>query len=69
MKSDRCHSPCNVCDVNGTLNGKKSFDKWKNHFTRKLKINLRLNVGIIGSGKLSEDYINIAKSFDHNINI
>ena len=33
----------------------------------KLKINLRLNVGIIGSGKLSEDYINIAKSFDHNI--
>ena len=34
MKSDRCHSPCNVCDVNGTLNGKKSFDKWKNHFTR-----------------------------------
>ena len=33
----------------------------------KLKINLKLNVGIIGSGKLSEDYINVAKSFDHNI--
>ena len=22
IKSDRCHSPCNVCDVNGTLMGK-----------------------------------------------
>ena len=29
MKGDRNHKPCNVCDVNGTLNGKKSFDKWK----------------------------------------
>ena len=34
MKSDRCHSPCNVCDVNGTLNGKNLLIKWKS-FTRK----------------------------------
>lgn len=33
----------------------------------KLKINLKLNVGIIGSGKLSIDYINIIKSFNHNV--
>lgn len=33
MKSDRCHSPCNLCDVNGTLNGKKSFEKWKNYLS------------------------------------
>ena len=29
MEGNRNHKPCNVCDVNGTLNGKKSFDKWK----------------------------------------
>ena len=34
MKSDRCHSPCNVCDVNGTLNGKKSFEQWENYFSK-----------------------------------
>ena len=33
----------------------------------KLKINLKLNVGIIGSGKLSIDYINVVKSYDHKI--
>ena len=33
----------------------------------KLKINLKLNVGIIGSGRLSIDYINIIKSFNHNV--
>ena len=34
IKSDRCHSPCNVCDVNGTLNGKQSFEKWKNYLSK-----------------------------------
>ena len=33
-KSDRNHSPCNVCDVNGTLNGQKSFERWKNYFSK-----------------------------------
>ena len=33
MMSDRSHSPCNLCDVNGTLNGKKSFEKWKNYLS------------------------------------
>ena len=32
--SNRNHAPCNVCDVNGTLNGKKSFEKWKNYLTK-----------------------------------
>tara|TARA_B110001454_G_C12684955_1_gene419768 strand:- start:147 stop:1073 length:927 start_codon:yes stop_codon:yes gene_type:complete len=35
LQSDRNHSPCNVCDVNGMLNGKKSFDKWKSYFSKK----------------------------------
>ena len=37
INSDRSHSPCNVCDVNGLLNGKKSFEKWKNHLSPRLK--------------------------------
>ena len=32
--SDRNHSPCNVCDVNGTLNGQKSFERWKSYFSK-----------------------------------
>ena len=35
INSDRNHKPCNVCDVNGILNGKKSFEKWKNYFSQK----------------------------------
>ncbi len=34
MNRDRSHEPCNVCDVNGTLNGKQSFEKWKNHLSK-----------------------------------
>jgi radical SAM protein with 4Fe4S-binding SPASM domain len=34
LNSDRSHKPCNVCDVNGILNGKKSFEKWKNHLSK-----------------------------------
>jgi len=32
---DRSHSPCNVCDVEGTMNGKTAFDKWNEFFTTK----------------------------------
>ena len=34
LNSDRNHKPCNVCDVNGILNGKKSFEKWKNYLSK-----------------------------------
>ena len=34
MKSDRNHKPCNVCDVDGLLNGKQAFDKWKKYLTK-----------------------------------
>ena len=33
-KKDRCHKPCNVCDVDGTLNGKKSFERWEKYFLK-----------------------------------
>ena len=29
---NRNEKPCNVCDVDGTLNGKVSFDRWKQYF-------------------------------------
>ncbi len=33
-----CHNredkPCNVCDVDGTLNGKASFERWKNYLSK-----------------------------------
>jgi len=32
-QKDRCHNPCNVCDVNGTLNGKVSFEYWIKYFS------------------------------------
>jgi len=32
---DRSHAPCNVCDVEGTLNGKSAFDKWNVFFSSK----------------------------------
>ena len=31
---DRNYKPCNVCDVNGTLNGRKSFDRWQKYFSK-----------------------------------
>ena len=30
IKCDRSHSPCNLCDVEGTMNGESAFKKWKN---------------------------------------
>ena len=31
---NRNYKPCNVCDVNGTLNGQKSFDRWLEYFSK-----------------------------------
>ena len=36
INNNRCHKPCKTCDVNGLMNGKKSFDRWK-------KISLQIN--------------------------
>ena len=33
-QNNRCYKPCNVCDVNGTLNGKVSFDRWGKYFLK-----------------------------------
>lgn len=35
INSDRNFSPCNVCDVNGTLIGKKHADYWLNNINEK----------------------------------
>ena len=32
---DRTYKPCNLCDVNGTLNGGRSFDRWQKYFSKK----------------------------------
>lgn len=32
---DRSEAPCNVCDVEGTMNGKTAFDKWNAFFSAK----------------------------------
>lgn len=34
INNNRNHKPCNVCDVNGLLNGKKAFERW-NKFINK----------------------------------
>mgnify|MGYP001166725513 FL=1 len=31
---NRNYKPCSVCDVNGTLNGQKSFDRWLEYFSK-----------------------------------
>ena len=35
INKDRSHKPCNKCDINGTLNGRVAFDKWKKCFKNK----------------------------------
>ena len=32
---DRKYNPCNLCDVNGTLNGGRSFERWQKYFSKK----------------------------------
>lgn len=34
INNNRCHQPCQTCDVNGLMNGKKSFDKWKKYLSK-----------------------------------
>ena len=34
LKGSRCHKPCAACDVNGLMNGKKSFDRWKKYLSK-----------------------------------
>ena len=34
---DRTSDPCRLCDVDGTMNGNKSFEKWKNYFSDESK--------------------------------
>ena len=33
--ADRNFAPCSVCDVDGTLMGQKSFDRWMNYYQRR----------------------------------
>ena len=35
LSSDRNYDPCKLCDVNGTLNGEKSFQRWEEFFLEK----------------------------------
>ena len=39
----------------------------KNIFPSSLKINKKINIGIVGSGKIAHEYIKVIKSFNHNI--
>ena len=34
INCDRNHRPCNVCDVEGILNGKSAFDKWNSFISK-----------------------------------
>ena len=33
-QKDRNYKPCNVCSINGTLNGKISFNRWEEYFLK-----------------------------------
>lgn len=33
-QSNRNYKPCQTCDVNGTLNAKKAFEKWQEHLSK-----------------------------------
>ena len=46
---------------------KKLLKLGKIIFPNNLKINRKFNIGIIGSGKKAQNYIEIIKSFNHNI--
>ena len=63
MNSDRRDKPCSVCDVNGLLNGKQAFDRWK----ISSKINKNIKIGIVGSGNISQEYIKVIKFFNHKV--
>lgn len=46
---------------------KKLLKIGKNIFPNNLKINKKLNIGIVGSGRMAVNYMEIVKSFNHNI--
>ena len=46
MKGDRSHSPCNACDVHGTLSGGPSFERLLTHY---------LSAGLITSDEMPGD--------------
>lgn len=48
---------------------KKLLKLGKIIFPNNLKINKKFNIGIIGSGKMAQNYIEIIKSFNHNISV
>ncbi len=39
----------------------------KNIFPNKLRISKKLNIGIVGSGKMAQNYMEIVKSFNHKV--
>ena len=41
----------------------------KNFSPNKLGIKRKINVGIVGSGKIAEEYIRIIKSFNHYVSV
>ena len=46
---------------------KKLLKNGKNIFPNNLKITKKFNIGIIGSGKMAEKYMEVVKSFNHKI--
>ena len=46
---------------------KKLLKLGRNIFPNNLKINKQFNIGIVGSGKMAQNYIEIVRSFNHNI--
>lgn len=46
---------------------KKLLKTGKNIFPNNLKINKKLNIGIVGSGKMAQSYMEVVKSFNHKI--
>ena len=46
---------------------KKLLKIGKNIFPNNLKINKKLNIGIVGSGKMAKNYMEVVNSFNHNV--
>ncbi len=48
---------------------KKLLKNGKIIFPSNLKINKKLNIGIIGSGKMAQNYMEVIKSFNHKVSV
>jgi len=46
---------------------KKLLKTGKNIFPSNLKIDRKFNIGVVGSGKMAQHYMEIVKSFNHNV--